>query len=439
MRRRMRRRHFHSSTRISPLPSRTGSWPPSLRFSRTRKTPRRRVQTGTQARRAARWRRVLSEISICAPSPAATRQPLQPLHPLQPRREVLQRPRARARSAAPKLLVAVDERVQLRVLPRSSASIGCRIWGCPAPSRGSPGTAGCRAGSRGSRRRRRPPRHPRWGCRRGTGSEAACSAARRRARRRRARRRRAPRRVRSRRDPGEQVLHRPVGLLNAARSALTHMSRSVPMATAFAIVLQRGAGDQRVAAASGAGRCRGRGRGPGVGRRRVGRRRRASAARARRARRGRGRGFGRCSARCMTTMKDASVTPASTSVRRRSAPSLCTRTIVSTAWLCVSATFALTSAILSAGSSSTSNLAFVLGKIGIGGRGQHLLKTRDSKRERPSRRSAGPPPPRRGRIVQPSRARKREEKIWRRRVGWPRGLGIAVAGRARRHRARTVS
>ena len=143
---------------------------------------------------------------------------------------------------------------------------------------------------------------------------------------------------------------------------------------------------------------------------------------------------------CMTTMKDASVTPASASVASSvSTFPLCTRTIVSTAWLCVSATFALTSAILSAGSSSTSNLAFVLGKIGIGGRGQHLLKTRDSKREGPSRRSAGPPPPRRGRIVQPSRARKWEEKIWRRRVGWPGGLGIAVAGRARRHRARTVS
>jgi hypothetical protein len=65
---------------------------------------------------------------------------------------------------------------------------------------------------------------------------------------------------------------------------------------------------------------------------------------------------------CMTTMKDASVTPASASVASSvSTFPLCTRTIVSTAWLCVSATFALTSAILSPGSSSTSNLAFVLG------------------------------------------------------------------------------
>ena len=97
MRRRMRRRHFHSSTRISPLPSRTGSWPPSLRFSRTRKTPRRRVQTGTQARRAARWRQrvLLRDLDLRAVPAAATRQPLQPLHPLQPRREVLQRVRGR--------------------------------------------------------------------------------------------------------------------------------------------------------------------------------------------------------------------------------------------------------------------------------------------------------------------------------------------------------
>ena len=58
---------------------------------------------------------------------------------------------------------------------------------------------------------------------------------------------------------------------------------------------------------------------------------------------------------------------------------LCTRTIVSTAWLCVSATFALTSAILSAGSSSTSNLAFVLRKRWAVGRGQHVGRTRNPK------------------------------------------------------------
>lgn len=76
---------------------------------------------------------------------------------------------------------------------------------------------------------------------------------------------------------------------------------------------------------------------------------------------------------CMTTMNDASVTPAAARVTSSvSTLPLCTSTMVSTGWLWASATFALTAATSSAGSSSTSNLVFVLngrvrGERGWGG------------------------------------------------------------------------
>ena len=94
---------------------------------------------------------------------------------------------------------------------------------------------------------------------------------------------------------------------------------------------------------------------------------------------GAGGGLGALGFCCMTTMKDASVTPAAASVTSSvSTLPLCTRTMVSTGWLWASATFALTAATSRAGSSSTSNLVFVLrGRVGgESGRGGSFSRER---------------------------------------------------------------
>ena len=162
------------------------------------------------------------------------------------------------------------------------------------------------------------------------------------------------------------------GLLNAARSAATHMSRSKPMAIMLPIVsssalpLTREDAPEAVgvgAPASGAGAAAGgtgvvSGAGVGVG---------GGAA-------GAGTGTGGFTTAlafcCITTTNEASVTPASAKVVvSTSTFPLCTNTIVSTAncvWLAT--TSPLTSPIESDGSRSTSNLAFVLFGGGWGGR-----------------------------------------------------------------------
>mmetsp|Transcript_12366 Transcript_12366/g.51769 ORF Transcript_12366/g.51769 Transcript_12366/m.51769 type:complete len:209 (+) Transcript_12366:2348-2974(+) len=94
-----------SGRNISPLPSRTGSWPPSPRFSRTRRTPRRRVRTGTRERRVAQSPRCppprsRSDFRRRRP-PCRPPNPPAPPSPPAPPRGSAARPRARARSAAP--------------------------------------------------------------------------------------------------------------------------------------------------------------------------------------------------------------------------------------------------------------------------------------------------------------------------------------------------
>mmetsp|Transcript_38708 Transcript_38708/g.62024 ORF Transcript_38708/g.62024 Transcript_38708/m.62024 type:complete len:277 (-) Transcript_38708:75-905(-) len=155
------------------------------------------------------------------------------------------------------------------------------------------------------------------------------------------------------------------GLLNAARSALTHISRSNPIAIMFAMVSSNADPDTRVdalasglgaVAAASAGRAATGAGAAGVAEVAGG----AIAGVTGVAGTGAGGGLGAALAFCcITTMKLASVTPAAASVVSSvSTLPLCTSTIVSAACDWLSASFALTAETTSSGSSSTSNFAF---------------------------------------------------------------------------------